>query len=70
MPAIIACAVTPANRPEEEGAPPLAEDIQRQGFTIEAAHVDRAARDQEQVAEPSRGFSTRSWRVPQRHLAT
>jgi len=42
VPAIIACAVTPANRPEEEGAPPLAEDIERQGFTIEEAHVDRA----------------------------
>jgi len=42
VPAIIACAVTPANRPEEEGAAPIAEDIARQGFTIGEAHVDRA----------------------------
>jgi hypothetical protein len=27
VPAIVACAVTPANRPEEEGAEPIAEDI-------------------------------------------
>jgi hypothetical protein len=42
VPAIVACAVTPANRPEEEGAQPLVDDIQEQGFTIEEAHVDRA----------------------------
>lgn len=41
-PAILACAVSPANRPEEEGAVPLAEDIRRQGFTIGEVHVDRA----------------------------
>ena len=34
VPGIIACAVTPANRPEEEGAAPIAEDIERQGFTL------------------------------------
>jgi hypothetical protein len=42
VPAILACAVTPANQPEEEGAAPLAEDIRRQGFTIGEVHVDRA----------------------------
>jgi hypothetical protein len=42
VPAIVACAVTPANRPEEEGAAPLAEDIEQQGFSIVEAHVDRA----------------------------
>jgi DDE family transposase/transposase-like protein DUF772 len=42
VPAIVACAVTPANRPEEEGARPLADDIERQGFTLQEAHVDRA----------------------------
>jgi hypothetical protein len=42
VPAILACAVTPANRPEEEGAAPLAEDIDRQGFTIREVHIDRA----------------------------
>jgi hypothetical protein len=41
-PAIVACAVTPANRPEEEGAAPIAEDIEHQGFTIAEAHIDRA----------------------------
>jgi DDE family transposase len=40
--AILACAVTPANRPEEEGAAPIAEDIDRQGFTIDELHIDRA----------------------------
>jgi hypothetical protein len=40
--AILACAVTPANRPEEEGATPLAEDIGRQGFTFGELHIDRA----------------------------
>jgi Transposase DDE domain/Transposase domain (DUF772) len=40
--AILACAVTPANRPEEEGAAPIAEDIGRQGFTLGELHIDRA----------------------------
>lgn len=42
VPAILACAVTPANRPEEEGAEPIAEDIERQGFTLGEVHIDRA----------------------------
>jgi hypothetical protein len=42
VPAILACAVTPANRPEEEGAAPLEEDILHQGFTIREVHIDRA----------------------------
>jgi hypothetical protein len=45
VPAIVACAVTPANRPEEEGARPIADDIERQGFTLHQAHVDRAYRN-------------------------
>jgi hypothetical protein len=40
-PAIVACAVTPANRPEEEGAPPIAEDIERQHLRIVELHIDR-----------------------------
>jgi hypothetical protein len=39
---IVACAVTPANRPEEEGAPPIAEDIQAQRFRLTELHIDRA----------------------------
>jgi hypothetical protein len=42
VPAILACAVTPANRPEEEGAAPLADDIRHQGLTIRELHIDRA----------------------------
>jgi len=40
--AILACSVTPANRPEEEGAAPIAQDIDRQGFTVNELHIDRA----------------------------
>lgn len=42
VPAILACAVTPANQPEEEGAAPLAEDIDHQGLTVQELHIDRA----------------------------
>lgn len=42
VPAIVACAVTPANRPEEEGAAPIGEDIAQQGFTLAEVHIDRA----------------------------
>jgi hypothetical protein len=41
-PAIVACAVTPANRPEEEGAAPIGCDIQHQSLSIVELHVDRA----------------------------
>ena len=42
VPAILACAVMPANRPEEEGAEPLAADIEQQGLTLAELHIDRA----------------------------
>jgi hypothetical protein len=42
LPMIVACAVTPANRPEEEGALPLQQDIAHQGFSIDELHIDRA----------------------------
>jgi hypothetical protein len=38
---ILACAVTPANRPEEEAAPMLKADLERQGRRIAEMHVDR-----------------------------
>ena len=41
-PAIVACAVTPANRPEEEGAVPIADDIRRQRLRLVELHIDRA----------------------------
>jgi hypothetical protein len=40
--AILACAVTPANRPEEEGAVPIKQDIERQGLSISELYIDRA----------------------------
>jgi len=42
LPVIVGCAVTPANRPEEEGAAPIGADIARQGLSIAELHVDRA----------------------------
>lgn len=41
VPVIVACSVTPANRPEEEGAAPIAEDVQRQQLRIVELHIDR-----------------------------
>lgn len=41
LPVIVACAVTPANRPEEEGAAPIAEDVRRQRLRIVELHIDR-----------------------------
>ena len=38
---ILSCAVTPANRPEEEAAPELEQDIERQGLNIGQLHIDR-----------------------------
>jgi len=38
---ILACAITPANRPEEEAAPLLQEDIERQKRNIRELHIDR-----------------------------
>jgi hypothetical protein len=40
--AIVACSVTPANRPEEEGAVPIADDIRRQKLRLVELHIDRA----------------------------
>jgi hypothetical protein len=42
LPMIVACAVTAANRPEEEGALPLQQDIAHQGLSIDELHIDRA----------------------------
>lgn len=42
IPAILACAVTPANHPEEQGAAPIAADIELQGFSLGELHIDRA----------------------------
>jgi hypothetical protein len=42
LPIIVACAVTAANVPEEEGAAPLFEDIERQGLSVQELFIDRA----------------------------
>ena len=42
LPIILACAVTPANRPEEEGAAPVCADILAQGLELQELHIDRA----------------------------
>lgn len=39
---ILACAVTPANRPEEEAAPALKADIEKQKRQIDELYIDRA----------------------------
>lgn len=41
-PIIVACSVTPANHPEEEGAAPIQQDIALQGLHIRELHIDRA----------------------------
>lgn len=41
-PVIVACAVTPANRPEERAAAALKADIERQALTIAELSIDRA----------------------------
>jgi hypothetical protein len=41
-PLILACAVTPANHPEEEGAAPIRDDILAQGLELSELHIDRA----------------------------
>jgi hypothetical protein len=38
---IVACTVTPANRPEAEAAPALRKDMQRQGIRIGELYIDR-----------------------------
>jgi hypothetical protein len=40
--AILAVAVTPANRPEEEAAAPIRDDIEAQGFRLVELNIDRA----------------------------
>jgi DDE family transposase/transposase-like protein DUF772 len=48
---IIACAMTPANRPEEEAAPVLKADIERQGRAIWELYIDRGYIASSVVAE-------------------
>jgi hypothetical protein len=38
---ILACAMTPANRPEDEAMPSLTEDLERQGLAVDHLLIDR-----------------------------
>jgi hypothetical protein len=49
--AIVACDVTPANRPEHEALPKLKADIDAQGIRFAEAHFDRAYMSSPTVAE-------------------
>ena len=40
LPGDVACAVTPANRPEELGAMPIAQDIEREKLRLVELHID------------------------------
>ena len=48
---ILSGAITPANRPEDEAAPGLADDIAKQGFEIGALYIDRGYVKSELVDE-------------------
>jgi len=62
--AILACAVTPANQPEEEAAAPLADDIHRQDLSIDELSIDRAYVNSALVAsmvEDGRSVLSKPW---------
>src|SRR5207247_11307069 len=40
---ILACAITPANRPEEEAMPALKTDLERQALTVDQLVIDRGS---------------------------
>lgn len=48
---IVACAVTPANQPEEEATPELKEDLERQHRRVSELMIDRAYINSELVTE-------------------
>lgn len=63
---ILACAITPANRPEEEGAGPLATDLERLTDRVAAVYIDRAyinAPFVEQVRRAHGEVICRPWRA-------
>jgi Transposase DDE domain/Transposase domain (DUF772) len=71
-PAIVACAVTPANQPEEEAAAPLGEDIKRQKLRIKELHIDRAYVNSllaDEVAEQGGQVLAKPWGQPAREAA-
>jgi hypothetical protein len=62
---IVACAVTPANRPEEEAAPDLATDMAQMGFVPDELQIDRAYLNSslvEQVVERGGEVVCKPWK--------
>lgn len=62
---VLACAVTPANRPEEEAAPALSEDMAKMGLAPHELQVDRAYINSvlvEQVVERGGTVICRPWK--------
>jgi len=62
---VLACAVTPANRPEEEAAPELAADMARMGFAPDELQIDRAYINSalaEQVDERGGAVVSKPWK--------
>lgn len=51
---ILACAITPANRPEEESTPQLKADLDLQGASIGRLYIDRGYVNSELVADVQR----------------
>jgi hypothetical protein len=62
---ILACAVTPANRPEAEATPALEKDMKQQGLRIDELHIDRGyitSSVVENVLEQSGEVLCKPWR--------
>jgi hypothetical protein len=62
---ILACAVTPANRPEDEAAPQLQKDMSRIGFEPDVLQIDRAYLNSslvEQVVERGGEVVCKPWK--------
>lgn len=62
---VLACTVTPANRPEDEAADALSQDLQHQGLTPQELHIDRAYLHSalaQQVAERGGNVVCKPWR--------
>jgi IS5 family transposase len=68
---ILAVAVTPANRPEDEAAPTLRDDVARQRLTIAELHVDRGYINScvvEEVREAGRVVICKPWMGRNSHV--
>lgn len=55
---VLACAVTPANRPEEEATPALSADMARMGFAPDQLQIDRAYINSELAEQVEQGGGT------------